>query len=1140
MKKRFIALLLCCVMIFTLSPSLISSAAADDDANGTTVETPAEPKAEDSTVEEPKIEEPKIEEPKIEEPKIEEPKTEEPKTEEPKTEEPKTEEPKAEEPKAEDETTIPAAEQPGAPVESEIITPTVNFTNVAPFLPPVSGGVRMLRAPLAARAAANFAANDAANDTATDSGMKISKTAKANGDGSYTITLEAYATGEKVTTVVTEDIPTDIVLVLDQSGSMDETMSTYDFREYTNWSNSYLYNRRHNNNGNNGNLYYKLDDGSYATVSVSRALGESTYTYTPCPSDWQNDRKGSYGDWNPDDYWKYSENLYVKVGEEYQKVTLTRNRDYPWEDYTYTYTFPDNSTFVSVRENASPGNFDGKGPLYYRSETAGEYTYTYTYTDADGVPQTIGSSTGANIIPTGFTLYERYSTGSVTRLNALKSAVTTFANSVAEKAKGKDGELGTTDDVNHRVAVVGFASRSGYGNNTELLSISGSNSGSVGVAYNSITSQNLKDVLQDMSTQPGQDMVTSAINALAAQGATQVDLGMDMAQRVLAANPVPEGQQRNRVVVVFTDGAPTTYDGFDKTVANNAISKANTIKTGGTTVYSVGIFPGADPTSSGTEPSGNLNNNSSSIPAASNWFMQKLSSNNGTPQTPSYYLSAADADTLKNIFKQISDNIESGGSSTTLDENAVIKDIISPQFTLPAGATASNITLESYNYNGPSYNTANAWTKNATAMGAEATIEGSQVSVTGFDFAENWCGSKTNADGSTTYQGNKLVISFKVQPKAGFLGGNNVYTNGSAGIYENGSAQTPVMTFNQPQVNVPIENVTVTATDKNVYLLGGLTAEQLKSGAEVKCGDVTLDLSKASENYGLEAWQTAYVNITVKLYGADGRTEITGLTDLTDDTTYTISVTVAPKNEALGTSSGTPATAKTGANDPAKINVFKPELTFQDSEVYYGETLNGYDTLTSTEWKHGNIKSTDNNVVMIGTAPQLDITYSPGAGKINTKQDIAVDVTVKIGNTDVTTDTTFKHTACTGKTCTVPTGKEFLLHVKTCSLTITKTGGNANEPYVFTVFKDNEKYSEVTVMGGGSETICELPVGTYTIVEDTGWSWRYPNPTYSPIAGVTLSKTGASGTITCTNSLSKPYWLNGFSAIVKNIYGVQH
>ncbi len=1026
-------------------------------------------------------------------------------------------------------------------MESEILTPPVNFTNVAPFLPPVSGGVRMLRAPLAARAAANYAAND----TAPDNGMKISKTATANADGSYTITLEAYATGEKVISEVKEDVPTDIVLVLDQSGSMEDSIGAVTFEPYEDESyyGYIFYNTRNQDyyevraNGEDPNLYYPLGDGAYASVSVQL---EQSVTHTKIENGRNNSTQSG-----ATNYWDNSNNLYALVNGEYLKVTVTRTS---W-DGTYTYTLPDGTVIGSKQGRTGVPNFQGTtddGCLYLASVDSSQNVYTYTYTDKDGVTQTIGTSTGATTVP-DFTLYERVVNANAggSRLNALKTAVTTFANSVAEKAKGKDGELGTTDDVNHRVAVVGFASQSGYGNNTELLSISGSNSGSVGVAYNSITSQNLKDVLQDMSTQPGQDMVTSAINALAAQGATQVDLGMDMAQRVLAANPVPEGQQRNRVVVVFTDGAPTTYDGFDKTVANNAISKANTIKTGGTTVYSVGIFPGADPTSSGTEPSGNQNNNSSSIPAASNWFMQKLSSNNGTPQTPSYYLSAADADTLKNIFKQISDNIESGGSSTTLDENAVIKDIISPQFTLPAGATASNITLESYNYNGPSYNTANAWTKNATAMGAEATIEGSQVSVTGFDFAENWCGSKTNADGSTTYQGNKLVISFKVQPKAGFLGGNDVYTNASAGVYENSDATQPVLSFPQPQVNVPIDAVTVNAADKNVYLLSDLTAAQLKSDAEVKCGDVPLSLAPDATNYGLEAWQTAYVDITVKLYGADGTTEITDLTNLKDDTTYTVSVTVAPKSDGTG-ADGTANSmdGKTGSDD-ANIHVFKPELTFKDSEVYYGDDVPSdfSGNKTSEVWKHNTTISTDAGVVMTGEKPTLTLTYTPEEGKIagdkiNTKQDIAVDVTVKIGTADVTGKTTFKHTNCDGKTCTLPEGKEFLLHVKTCQLTITKTGGNANEPYVFDVFKNGGNYSEVTIWGNDTETLVELPVGNYTIVEDTGWSWRYNANNGS---GAALSVTSPNGSITCANSSNgKIYWLNGFSQVVRNIFGSSH
>ena len=53
-----------------------------------------------------------------------------------------------------------------------------------------------------------------------DSGMVINKTATDNGDGSYTIELEAYATGSKIITSVSKAVPTDVVLVLDQSGSM--------------------------------------------------------------------------------------------------------------------------------------------------------------------------------------------------------------------------------------------------------------------------------------------------------------------------------------------------------------------------------------------------------------------------------------------------------------------------------------------------------------------------------------------------------------------------------------------------------------------------------------------------------------------------------------------------------------------------------------------------------------------------------------------------------------------------------------------------------------------------------------------------------------------------------------------------------
>lgn len=939
-------------------------------------------------------------------------------------------------------------------------------------------------------------------------GMVISKTAEANGDGTYTITLEAYATGDKIITETKKDIPTDIILVLDQSGSMADPMSSERaYSAYENRSNSYLHGERFN--GGDDNLYYPLD-GGYVEVQVDRqnvngyeSFGDRTSNSTYYDRDNRN-------------------NLYIQdANGEYQKVTVVRSGDF-W-NYSYTYSVNGQQIAQSSGGDSRP-DFGTYGPIYRAGQVRG-YTYYYQLQGQDRV--IIETSLGEDTVPTK--TYYRYGTVNTSRLEALESAVTAFANSIAEKAAGADKALGTDDDVNHRVAVVGFASKDGYGNNTELLSISGGNSGSVGVEYDSITSQNLVDVLQDMDTNPGQGMVQSAINALAAEGATQADLGMDMAKRILNANPVAENEKRARVVVFFTDGSPTSFSAYDENVANAAIANADSIKVGGADVYSVGVFPGADATDDGI-----ADGNGSQ---RENVFMQKVSSNNGTPNSPSYYLSASDADTLSSIFQQISDNIETGGSSTTLSEETVIKDIIAPVFELPEGTTASDITLETYSYTGEDH-----WEANHSAMGATASVNGDQVDVSGFDFAENYVGTVTE-NGNVTYRGDKLVITFTVNSKEGFLGGNNIYTNTSAGVYENGTADEPVMTFDRPQVNVPIEDVTVTAEDKNVYLLNGLTAEELRSGATVTVGDVELSLDPDAVNYGLEAWQNAYVDISVVITDAEGNVVSTDLTDLRDDTTYTVEVQVSPKETAKDTSSGDPAAATSGS-DEANINVFKPELTYQDSEVYYGADVPTDFTgnLTDTKWKHND---TEADTTTMGEAPELTLAYTPDAtkiadGKINTKQDVGVDAAVKIGDTDVTADTTFLHTACTGTDCSwdisEPDGTPaFLLHVQTCQLTISKTGGAKDEPYVFTVYKDGVEYSEITIVGNTSETIYELPVGTYTIKEDTGWSWRYDA---NNGGSEELTAENPNGSITCNNTKTENYWLNGFSSVWENIFGV--
>lgn len=966
-------------------------------------------------------------------------------------------------------------------------------------------------------------------DNEPDSGMKISKTAAANADGSYTIMLEAFATGSTVITEQKTDIPTDIVLVIDQSGSMNDPIGGYTYTAYRtggynsrNYHNDEYYPLRHN--GGSENLWHKLNNNEYIAVSVEQKM-----VYTAI-SGWSN-RK----------YYDNQNSLYCLVSGEYKSVAVRREGHlFSADEYWYTM---DGQQILYTTGDSSIPNFGQYAPLY---QSVKKYTYSYTL---NGVTTVIEESFGDGSSPdTQFYRRDYSSSAGGTRLNALKNAATTFANAVAAKAAGADGDISTpADNVNHRIAVVGFASGQYYNGtnynygNTEVFV------GSNQYKYGSAAQGQYGNAFQDMNTSTGVGNVSASIGTLSADGGTLTNLGLEMGNGIFGANPIAEGEKRNRVVIVFSDGVPG-WSGYDSNTANSAITQAETAKnTYGATVYSIGIFPGADATSAG-----NQNGNETE---KANWFMQQVSSNNGTPQSPSYYLSAADAGTLNSIFQQISDQIETGGTTSTLTSDAVVKDIISPQFTLPAGTTAANITVETYACTGKNANDDYTWSNNNSTMGATASISGDQVNVTGFNFSENYVGTVTE-NGNTTYRGHKLVISFKVQPKAGFLGGNEVYTNTSAGIYENNTAENPLLTFDRPTVNVPIQDVTVTAKDKNVYLKGEVTAEQLKNGSTVKVGGVALDLSKASDTtkpWGLEPWQTEYVDITVTVKDKDGNAiPADGLKALTDDTTYTIKVTVTPKTTGSTGSAGTPATEKFGENTPAaNIYVFKPELTFKDSTAYYGETVpanNDYSSnyvANSEKWKNGGKYSTDDGVQMIGTKPTLDITYKPDESKLEggkyTKQDVPVSATVKIGTENVNEHTTFVHqdctTACGWENPATPGTPAFLIHIQTCTLSITKQGGADNESYVFDVLKDGEKYSEVTVWGNSTETLVELPIGTYTISENAGWSWRYSANNGGSAA---LTAQNPTGSITCVNTKNNNQWLNGFSEVVRNIFGTNH
>ena len=84
----------------------------------------------------------------------------------------------------------------------------------------------------------------------------------------------------------------------------------------------------------------------------------------------------------------------------------------------------------------------------------------------------------------------------------------------------------------------------------------------------------------------------NTVSGLSADGSTAADYGMNAAQTVL--NNADENS--TKVVVMFTDGDPNHYNGFDENVANDTISIAKNIKTNGATVYTIGMRDGADDT----------------------------------------------------------------------------------------------------------------------------------------------------------------------------------------------------------------------------------------------------------------------------------------------------------------------------------------------------------------------------------------------------------------------------------------------------------------------------------------------------------------------------------------------------------------
>lgn len=379
------------------------------------------------------------------------------------------------------------------------------------------------------------------------------------------------------------------------------------------------------------------------------------------------------------------------------------------------------------------------------------------------------------------------------RLTALKTAVNNFAESVAAKAKGSDGQYGGEDDVNYRIAVVEFASEA----------------------------CNLTNGLVDMDTSRGLTQVKNAVSGLQAGGDTYPATGLDMANSIFDANPISGDGQRGRVVIMFTDGYPAENgtDNINYTLCDNAIASAQTSKrTYGATVYTVGIFSGANPNSNidTNFDYGNRRDAEKQLVAAnrymhytsSNFQNAKSLRNGGEKSGSSYYLAASNANSLNDVFKSISQTI--GSTPVELTRTSVLRDVISDSFTLPEGYTDGDIKAYSVSCESSTKNADGTytytWKTTPDADKYDVTVadDNKTINVTDFDYAANWV-DQYDVGGSKSH-GKKLVVEIPIVLDPDATG--SVDTNGPAsGIYASADAETAFANFKTPTVYVPFFTV---------------------------------------------------------------------------------------------------------------------------------------------------------------------------------------------------------------------------------------------------------------------------------------------------------------------------------------------
>ena len=787
---------------------------------------------------------------------------------------------------------------------------------------------------------------------------------------------------DRVHTESNDGVVVDKTVNYDEDGNYSLTLEAYVTNEVT-----------------KGSKTTPLDIVLVLDVSGSMAQNTTSYTYEAT-----QETNWSYSD--IDSWW--ADEYYYKVGESYYEVHAV------WE-----------------RKGSFPNRYT---------------EYSLYYSDDNGIRHSLGEPARDedSTILSNTVLYTRRNDGSTSKLSAMKTAVNSFIDQVAENAAGDTST--TEDNVIHRISIVKFGS---------------DNRDSVGNGHNR-SGYNCSQVVKDLTeVSSNVQELKSTVNSLDASGATQVNYGLKHAQRVLSGDQQyglgGAREEAKQVVVVFTDGQPTSGSSWEGGVAADAVNLAYDLKDGGVTVYTIGMFDDADPSDTDGRFNKYMNGVSSNYPNAevTNWRGDRTQDWDdcklGTRVTEgNYYFAADDAEELENAFSTIADNVST--SKVAAGANTVLSDTLSEFFTFPEGLTGSSDggMVQYAEVKGQDADGSYTWYEPETLTGVTPVVnaDSKTITVKGFDYTANAVTKTTNQDGTVTWSGGKLVLTFPIQPDvSGSWSDADTYVTNDTGEHKAGlsgymvdekpnqslelteSPEAPVETYQVLYV-ANADDAGGTVTDPKYYITGGeamvlknmftrpgyeftgWNTEKNGAGTPYAAGDtITIE----NTNVTLYAqWRSTAANYTVKHYreSLDGSGYTLADTQILPSTTGT-RVEAQPNTYEGFTYNpeveGTKASGIVTADNSLVLRLYYDRNEYTVTYEYEGTVPAGAPEVPSEQTcKYGETVTVENEPILDGydfqgwysTQPDINLDMQDGTITIP-----AYDVVIKGAFTQHTADT---------------------------------------------------------------------------------------------------------------------------------------